>query len=98
MEEPQQQAAVPTVGKPDLQRAPAPACKTDIGDLTLHKGLVAGPQGCQRDQPRAILIAIGEMEEEILDSPYPQLAQPFGHARSDPFEGLHGDVVKRWGR
>ena len=66
MEEPQQQAAG-AVGDAYEQRASAPERDLRERHGALDGCVVTGPQFAERHDPRAVLVAGRQMEQQILD-------------------------------
>jgi hypothetical protein len=94
VEKAQHQSATGVVGDPDLQR-PTPA-KGDlcIGDDAIHQRLIADPQLTEGAQPGAVLIAAGQVEQQVLNGLDAQAPQSLEHARADALESFDADLVQ----
>ncbi len=79
-----------TVGQAREQHAPA--SELHLGQLhgAHDDRFAAGPQGADGRDPGAILVAQGQMEQQIRDLTDPQLRQLLGHARSHALQRGHG--------
>ena len=93
MEETQHDSARLPVGQPDLQRAAPAEAQLCGGHGALDQDLAPGGQIGDGGQAGAVLVARGEVEEQVLDRGNPQARQAFGQARADPLEPVHRDSV-----
>lgn len=64
----------------------APEARLREPDRTRDRNLVAGPQGPDGGPAAPVLIAYGEMKQEVLDAQDAEFSKPGGEALAHPLE------------
>ena len=95
VEEAQRQRAG-TVADPHQQHRPSSALDVGVQHLALHHRLITGAQRPEGHDPGPILIADGEMKQQVLDGFDTKTLQPLRQARPDALEA--GDQHRKAGR